>query len=634
MFGEKAIPRLIIVTPLVTILILTALITYLYMDKLNSYFTVESQRFVDEFIIVEKSRSEDWVDKIIRLLTYNNALLEERVKKELKERVATAHERATYIYDRYRKTSKKGVIKKDIKEALERMVWQGKRNYLSITDYEGNNILSSDPELQKKNVAAYTDADGRAIVLEQIQAARKHGEAFLHSRSAISKKEQIIYVKDFGHYDWFFGSAIQTEEARELLKIQMYNILLNVPTDSSGFIAVFDKSGPLYISDGAKEYLDETVQERLHNTLSPGLKWHTFEKTHAMLHAKYFAPFGWYVLHGFDTKHIDEGIRRQQSLLAGEIQSQMRIILASSVILGLLAAALSLLFSRRINRIFDHYKEEVKSREASLKDFNAFLEERVRREVEARREKERMLIQQSKMAAMGDMLSMIAHQWRQPLNQMSYVLMNIEGAYEHDKLSPEYLKEKVKEGTELLEFMSYTIDDFRNFFRPDREREEVAIAEAVDQSAGLIAKSLEDHGIALESVHHSYSHIKLYRNELTQVLLNLIKNAKDAVLERRVSDPVITITTAEDETHAIITICDNGGGIDASAAAQIFEPYFTTKAPSSGTGLGLYMSRTIVEKHLHGTLTFHNEKEGACFTVRIAKNQVDPLSYGESANGV
>ena len=623
MWREKSIPRLIIITPVVSIVILTVLITYYYIEQLQSYFKEENARMTQEFLTAEKGQSEEWNKKITRFFAYSDGLLEEKIKKKLQERVDLAHSTASYIYDKYRTRSNEKIIKQHIKDALRRMVWEGGKNYIWITDYEGNNILSADPLLHGANLSGYQDTDGRAIILEEIQMVRKHGDGFLKSRFREGVSEQIMYLKDFGHYAWFFGGGRHIDDARESIKAQMLNLMHNVPSDSSGFVAVFDKNGSLYLSDVAQKYLGNEVQKELHSMLKPTNQWHNFDKEHVMLHSDYFAPFGWYVIHGFDTRPLDAAIEHKQKMIDIKIRDEMTVIIVSSVVLGLLAIALSLLFSRRVNAIFAHYKEEVESREASLRDINRFLEKRVKHEVDAHREKERMLIQQSKMAEMGDMLSMIAHQWRQPLNQMSYIFMNIEGAYEYDELTKEYLDKKLKEGTELLEFMSHTIEDFRFCKQLDVKREETEIAEIVDHSAALIIKSLDAHGITLETTHHSYNEVKLYRNELMQVLLNLIKNAKDVLIEQKTKEPKITITTSESEQDVIIEVCDNGGGIDEAIAEKIFEPYFTTKEKSSGTGLGLYMSKNIVQEHLNGELFFKNRGEGACFIVKVAKSQSD-----------
>jgi signal transduction histidine kinase len=230
-----------------------------------------------------------------------------------------------------------------------------------------------------------------------------------------------------------------------------------------------------------------------------------------------------------------------------------------------------------------------------------------------------MLTQQSKMAEMGDMISMIAHQWRQPLNQLSYIFMNIEGAYEYKELSPKYLADKLNEGNKLLEFMSHTIDDFRNFFRPDKQKTSVSVTEVTRKTVSLMKNTLEVHAIALHVNYKSDTKIELFRNELMQVILNLIKNAKDVLVQRDVAIPIIYVKTYEDDEFVTLEISDNGGGIDEKIIDKIFTPYFSTKSASKGTGLGLYMSKMIVEEHLNGVLSVENTTNGARFIIKISK---------------
>jgi signal transduction histidine kinase len=222
---------------------------------------------------------------------------------------------------------------------------------------------------------------------------------------------------------------------------------------------------------------------------------------------------------------------------------------------------------------------------------------------------------------MGEMISMIAHQWRQPLNRLSYMLMNIEGAFEHGQLDAKYLRGKLTEAEGTLEYMSHTINDFRDFFRPDKARETLRVSHALEQTLGLLEKSFDAHGIDVEVQLDCDTELPLYRNELIQVFLNVITNAKDALVERRTASPRIGLFCYETGQFVVVRICDNAGGIDTAVAERIFEPYFSTKEKRQGTGLGLYMARTIVEEHFNGELTFENGEEGACFFIKIGRHQ-------------
>ena len=339
-----------------------------------------------------------------------------------------------------------------------------------------------------------------------------------------------------------------------------------------------------------------------------------------MFHASYFEPFDIYIINGFSLKSIRSSVALKRADLEERIRNEFKSMFIVSIIAIIITALLSLLFSRRINTIFQAYQERVKNRENALNELNENLEQRVHSALIEHRKKDKMLIQQSKMAAMGDMISMIAHQWRQPLNQLSYVFMNIDGAYEYKELTPEYMEEKVKEGNDLLEFMSHTIDDFRNFFQPDKEREEVSISEVCQKSINLVQKTLESHNIKISTELNTKTTQSLYRNELMQVLLNIINNAKDVINSNDIKEGEIRIKTYEEHLHLYIEVCDNAGGVKNEIQEKIFEPYFTTKDTSSGTGLGLYMSQTIIQTHFKGNLSISNKNEGACFLIKLPKS--------------
>lgn len=257
---------------------------------------------------------------------------------------------------------------------------------------------------------------------------------------------------------------------------------------------------------------------------------------------------------------------------------------------------------------------ERKHAEEALRELNASLEQRVREQTEENLLKERLLLQQSRHAAMGEMVSMIAHQWRQPLNSLAILLANIRDAFEFGELDKQSMLEFQGLGNRLIQRMSKTIDDFRNFFQP-KSASEFDVAREIRDTASLVEPSLKNNNIALEV--HCIEGVNALgsTNELGQVILNLIVNAKEACLERKIPDPRITVRLARETETARITVEDNAGGIAPEVAERVFDPYFTTK--SMGTGIGLYMARIIIERHMQGSISFANADRGACFTIDI-----------------
>jgi len=240
------------------------------------------------------------------------------------------------------------------------------------------------------------------------------------------------------------------------------------------------------------------------------------------------------------------------------------------------------------------------------------------RATEALLERERMFTQQSRQAAMGEMIGNIAHQWRQPLNTLGLMIQELPMIQEMGVLTRENLDASVTKAKKIIFHMSQTIDDFRNFFRPDKEKVSFRINDIVAKTISLVDGSFSEQRIQIElSVEEDIS-IHGYPTEYSQVILNILINARDAFAELKADEPrVVTIRLFREEDKAVLTITDNAGGIAEEILAKIFDPYFTTKGPDKGTGVGLFMSKTIIEKNMGGSLSVCNSGNGAEFRIEV-----------------
>ena len=236
---------------------------------------------------------------------------------------------------------------------------------------------------------------------------------------------------------------------------------------------------------------------------------------------------------------------------------------------------------------------------------------------EAFKKQEEIMIAQSRHAAMGEMISMIAHQWRQPISVIAMDANNILADIELDMLKNAELLETSKDIIAQTQELSKTIDDFREFFKPDKIPEEVTFTKIVEDAIKIVGKSLENNGITLRVVVDERHKLTTFSRELMQVLINIVKNAKEAFLDEDSESEIITIRSRGTDKRVILTICDNAGGIDSKILSKVFDPYFTTKNEKNGTGLGLYMSKTIVEKHLQGSIKVFNKEDGCCFEIDL-----------------
>ena len=252
-----------------------------------------------------------------------------------------------------------------------------------------------------------------------------------------------------------------------------------------------------------------------------------------------------------------------------------------------------------------------------LDELNHKLEEKIQIEVDKNREKDRQMIQQSRLAQMGEMISMIAHQWRQPLTAISSTTSAIHLKAQLGKLDQDTA---IKLSSQILNYtqhLSTTIDDFRDFFKSNKEKSKTTYSELIKSTLGIVEESLSNQNIDLIQKLESNSSFNSYHNELKQVILNLIKNAEDILVENSIENPYIKIHTFEENHKLILEIHDNGGGIPEEIIDKIFDPYFSTKIQKDGTGLGLYMSKTIIEDHCKGTLSVFNNDDGAVFRIEL-----------------
>ena len=266
---------------------------------------------------------------------------------------------------------------------------------------------------------------------------------------------------------------------------------------------------------------------------------------------------------------------------------------------------------------------KVNEKTYELQELNSSLENKVKEEVEKNRLQQEQMLQQSRQAQMGEMLSMIAHQWRQPLGAISSTSIDVQMKIELEKFDLDtnkgqeeqniYFSQRLKDIDSYVNNLTTTIDDFRNFYKPNKQTKTVNLKEVISKSLSIIKATLTNNKIEIIEEYNSTQKIKVYENELMQVILNILKNAQDNFKEKETENPLIKITTE----NKIISICDNGGGIPEDIIEKIFDPYFSTKDEKNGTGLGLYMSRTIVEEHHKGKLNVKNIDNATCFIIEI-----------------
>ncbi|MDR3345772.1 MAG: PAS domain-containing sensor histidine kinase [Campylobacteraceae bacterium] len=277
--------------------------------------------------------------------------------------------------------------------------------------------------------------------------------------------------------------------------------------------------------------------------------------------------------------------------------------------------------------------EELKKKEEELKLLNATLEHRVNEqtkqltklnqnlkeqislEVEKNREKDKMMFQQARLASMGEMIGNIAHQWRQPLSELGIILFTIKKLVLKNDVTQ--LEKQYKYAKSVIERMSKTIEDFRNFFKPTKSKDDFLMSDVIGEVLSILEGSFIRENVHIDVKVSKTLKIFGYKNELSQAILNIVNNAKDAFKDKNIDNRTINITVNKKRNFVHINISDNAGGIKDEVIDKIFEPYFTTKHASSGTGLGLYIVKMIIENSMKGEVIVANKEDGASFEIKI-----------------
>ncbi|MDD2272130.1 MAG: PAS domain-containing sensor histidine kinase [Desulfuromonadaceae bacterium] len=259
----------------------------------------------------------------------------------------------------------------------------------------------------------------------------------------------------------------------------------------------------------------------------------------------------------------------------------------------------------------------VAAQQKQLEEFNKDLESRIAEAVAELRNKDSIIMQQCRLSAMGDLVNSIAHHWRQPLNNIGLIVQSLQLAYKSNDLTVDELDAEIADTMEILQQISDTIDDFRNFFHHEEEPCSFSVNEAVARSINFVMPSLNSKGIKVVTAGQADINVVGYPNEYAQALINIIVNARDALVESHVGKPVISISISGGDGRSSVTVLDNGGGIDEEDLPRVFDPYFTTKKSGKATGISLYMSKMIIEKNMNGCLAVRNVDGGAEFRIEV-----------------
>lgn len=268
--------------------------------------------------------------------------------------------------------------------------------------------------------------------------------------------------------------------------------------------------------------------------------------------------------------------------------------------------------------------EELLNRKDDLGEFGkaiSTIQTAIKQEASENREKDVLLIYQSKQAKIGEMVGNISHQWKQPLNNINLILLNLYDAYQYKELDDELMKETVEKTTRIVKTMSETIEDFTDFLKPNREKNDFDVAECIKLALSLMEASIKYHGIAITVELEDHLTLYGFPNEFSHVLFNVLNNARDATVTSHGLEKMIAIYGYQKEEQVIIEIRNKGNLIPESLLPEVFDPYITTKGEKEGTGIGLYISKLIIEQRMGGKIELFNMEDGVCCRISVERRK-------------
>ena len=584
-YSRGRITTLVLLFPLLVLLLYGGLM-YLYFSYAQSRDTRwEVAQYEDRLMDTEVSNLKEKVHNMAQYVRYYDSQSSSKIKKDVQGIVNVAANVANSLYRGYHYTQSDTAIEAMIVHALEQIHFEGNIGYLFMLDMQGNVKLHRNRTLIGQNNMNIKDSNGKEIVKEFARIAREKGEGFVDyywyipDANETTMHYKISFIKKLEGLDWFIGAGEYLHYMRRFVRKDMLSYIANNSQFDAGYFFVTDsKSKTIYHPKGdatadAREYLIEGV----------------YRDDEYIAYTEYIAQYDWYITAVKDLKQVNASIHQNKAYILNRRDSNIQASLWIMLAMLMLSLVLSLYLSGIINRRLKAYEEQL-------------------------RESNEHLLFQSRQALIGELLPMIAHQWRQPINKIASVLALMRFDLSRDVCDAGKIDQECAGMEESVEFMSETIDDFRTFYRPKNESEIANLSTLIIKAIEFVDGSIRQKDIHL-TTHLENIEYRLYANELLQVLINVIKNAADASSQHG----KIVIELFEKEAAVSVVVTDDGEGIPEEQIGKIFEPYFSTKENSMG--LGLYMSKMIIEKHMHGTLSVVNLPEGGTrFTITLYRH--------------
>lgn len=614
------------------ILILAVIITaFLYIENKTTFEDVKHQT-EEKFLHSKKELIKEQVENVYEYILFEQKSIEEELKKSLIARVQEAHNTVVNIYNQYKTTHTKEEITHIIHTAISGMRFnKNNRGYFFIYQKDATSVVHPlMPELEGKNLMNYQDAQGRSIFKEALAELKTKDELYQEwywkkSKEDPKEYKKIGFLKNIEELDWFIGTGEYVEDFAKEVEQKALNQIEKLKFGPNSYFIVTDKDNN-YISHINKSLIGKNALETLKNMndfasiqkienvikQKKGYVYLEFFKPNSnvalskIIYLKTIPQWDWVLSTGFYKEDVDALIEKEKNLLEQAHYDNLLKLSIFSIVATLILLLISFYISVLIERKFKDYKHDIQQH------------------INQNQKQYELLSQKSKLVAMGEMIANIAHQWRQPLSVITTAASGIKVNKEMGNLNDAFLLDSIDKIHDSANHLSETIEDFRDFFRPEKEKTLFFLHNTIKKSLSLFSSQIKEEGIeVIESI--ETIQLEGFERELLQVLINLLNNAKDAIKEQKIVHGLIFISATTKENTIVIKIKDNANGIKLDIIDRIFEPYFTTKHKAQGTGIGLYMSQEIIARHMGGKISVKNsvysyqdtKYKGALFTIEL-----------------
>jgi len=631
--NDKVILFFIKYAPIIFVSLLSIFTTKIVLIEKEKNYNHEIIEIEKNYYETNKKRVKEEIQRVYNYIEREKEKTEKLLKESLKTRVEEAHTIATKIYENNKDSKTNEEIIKIIKTTLGSIIFNEGRGYYFLTDKIGRVLLQPlNPDSEGTDLSNFKDAKGYVFMDTFKETIKNKSERFVRYHWYRGKddsgiQEKISYIKYFEPFDMIIGTGEYIANFEEDLKNKILENIQTIRYGNNAYIFVIDYDG-LYLAHYKKSLIGKNrinfrnkagrylVQDIIKFARTNKDKYMTYIATlntdqkarsnKKISYMKTFDEYRWVMGTGFYTEGLNKQIAKKTKELEAIKNKNIEQITMVSIIITMILLIISFFISRVLEKRLANYRNEIE------------------KQVLKNKEKDDLMHQQSKMATMGEMIANIAHQWRQPLNQISTISTGIAFKNKLGMLETDTLEQDMNNVHKSVQYLSETIDDFKNFFSPNKNYEEFLLSSTVDKTLKLLEAQFKNNDVVIVKNTQPIQVLN-HENELLQVLINILKNAQEALLDNnKVEEKLIFIDTFTKDENAVITIKDNAHGIPEDIINNVFDSYFTTKG-SEGTGLGLYMSKNIITQSLNGTIIVenisysYNEKEfdGAIFTITI-----------------